>query len=585
MYDPDQILDIVDGVVELYRRNQRGREVDYRPLYSKEVGMAKDQMVHALGIYPQKLFNRKVPNETPAQAAYRRESYEPTTMPYWNKAVQAVQGRVWNQSNHHIEWHDNDEKAYFTSEYPKYGSLVNYFRSVRLPHKMYDANAVMCIFPKSLPVRETEEGIVIDDTQLIEPECTIYPCESVMSYKDNDHVLVLTDENSWVDFGNGKVQEGLVFRFIDRSAIYTIYQVGKKIDWQFEVALYYTHGLDKLPAERLKGVPKEKKGVGYYQSYFWPAVGDLNTALFDESTLNIAKIANVFSERWEVVENCQTCDGEGEVFRDGDKVTCDSCGGTGTNQRPHPLNAITIKLPDRLDDRPQAPTPPAGYLQKETDSVRFLREEIDKKKQDAFAHLNIDVSSSPNGQTATESKIDREELFSFLLTIASEEFEALAFAIYTIGEMRYGPDFDSESQIIIDPPKDFTIRSYKELTAEINEAREAKLPQIAFRKLLDEYNGSRFNMDSKMGVINDIVFEVDRLIGLTNDEVARQVMAGIATKQEAVIHTSIYTFIDQLLREDEEWLSKERRQQVADIQAKANAIQLSNPDTNILNQL
>jgi hypothetical protein len=43
-----------------------------------------------------------------------------------------------------------------------------------------------------------------------------------------------------------------------------------------------------------------------------------------------------------------------------------------------------------------------------------------------FANLNIDISNAPNGQTATESKIDREEAFSFLLQVSGELFGVAA---------------------------------------------------------------------------------------------------------------------------------------------------------------
>ena len=39
--------------------------------------------------------------------------------------------------------------------------------------------------------------------------------------------------------------------------------------------------------------------------------------------------------------------------------------------------------------------------------------------------MNIDVTNKVNGQTATETKIDREEFFSLLTKIASELFDLI----------------------------------------------------------------------------------------------------------------------------------------------------------------
>jgi hypothetical protein len=45
--------------------------------------------------------------------------------------------------------------------------------------------------------------------------------------------------------------------------------------------------------------------------------------------------------------------------------------------------------------------------------LSFLDKKVADLIEGAFANLNIDISNAPNGQTATESKIDREEAFSF----------------------------------------------------------------------------------------------------------------------------------------------------------------------------
>lgn len=587
----DDIIAMVDEVVDIMRHNERTNDenkIAYRPTYWKEYNMAEAQEVHALGKYPDHLFDRKVPNETEQQKEYRRLSFESTTMPIWNKAVQAVQGRVWNAANYSIQWPDEDQRDYFTVDYPDHGSLVQWFQKIRLPKKLYDANAVQVIMPKMLPLREDEDGNLInDDTQLIEPECIIYHSEDVL-HRDRQHIMLLTDERSVVMYNGKPKQSGLVFLIIDDTNYWKAVQVGKQIDYQFVVDVYYEHNLGYIPAQLLGGVPKEKHGTAYYQSYFWPAVGDLNTALYDESTLSLAKIANIYPERWEVVEECYVCQGNGYTYDDeGEQTDCDLCSGSGYRQRPHPLNALTVKLPDRLDDRPTPPMPPAGYLEKDMESPKFLRDEILRKKEDAFAHINLDVSTRPNGQTATEKKIDREELFSFLLTISSEEFKALDFTIDTIGRLRHGEQWNDD--IIIDPPKDFTIRSYKELTEEIAEARKSNLPLAAQRKLLNEYNSTRFNNDNLMAAETALIYAADRLAGLTNEETIKQYLAGAVSLAEVVLHTSIDSFIEQITEQDDLFYEKERQAQVEILRQKADEVaatlRTNTADADILTQL
>lgn len=552
--------------------------------YVKAVEMAEDTAVHAFGEMPDRLFELKRPNETSAQRAYRKSAMEAYTMPVWMRAVGAVQGRVWNDSNYSIEWTDPDHKKYFMEDYPEGGSIVQWFKTNRMPYKLHDPNAVMAIDLGKLPMKESEEGgetvMRVDDTKMLEPFAVIRPIKAVMSMSKT-HALLLLDEKSPVMYGNQNrpTMEGLVFEFYTDTELWRIVQVGRKLDWVFEYEFVYAHNLGVLPVWRLGGVPL--RGNKLYQSYFWPAVADLNTALDDEGNLNIAKIANIFPERWEVRSKCNASGCDGGKVLDPDRsipgeaavyMDCQTCNGTGN--KPHTLNAFTINLPERLDmdgNSVPIPTPPLGYVEKETETVKFLREEITRKKSEAFANLNIDVASRPNGQTATESKIDREELFSLLLQIAGEEFEALTWAIWAIGVLRYGPTF-ADNMPAIDDPTNFTIRSYQELTEEIAKAREQKLPAVALRKLLEEYMAVRFSQDYRLAKLTDLVFYTDRLVMLSDQDVMQMVSAGLASKTEAVIHFSIYTLIEQAIAADPDFILMEIKEQADVIRGLAAAI-------------
>ena len=153
---------------------------------------------------------------------------------------------------------------------------------------------------------------------------------------------------------------------------------------------------------------------------------------------------------------------------------------------------------------------------------------------------------------------------SLLLQIAGEEFEALTWAIWAIGVLRYGPDF-AEQMPTIDAPTNFTIRSYQELTEEVAKAREQKLPAIALRKLLEEYMAVRFSQDYRLAKLTDLVFYTDRLVMLSDQDVIQMVGAGLASKTEAVIHFSIYTLIEQAIADDEGFV-------LLDIKEQANVV-------------
>ena len=571
---------LVDSVVKQYKealvKKDGERKIPrYYKGYFQAVRMAEDTGVHSFGHFPDRIFDRKVPNETDVQRDYRKSAMEAYTMPVWSRAVGAVQGRIWNEANYDITYNDEEHKAYFTQDYPKWSSLTQWFKQVRLPYKLQDANAVMVVHPGKLPTRlNGEDELVVDDTQMLSPVAKIYAAWQVVSMSDT-HALIFTEENSTVTSGTRQVQEGIVFELYTETELWRIVQVGRKVDYTFDYELYYTHDLGVLPVWRLGGTPMQQY-EGIFQSYFFPAVADLNTALFDETTLNIAKLANIYPERWEVRSKCknQLCNGSGKIpdmsqavepGHERPRISCPDCGGSG--YRPHPLNIITVNLPDRLDiegGAQQPPTPPVGYLTKDTETVAFLRDEIKRKKEDSFLNLNLDVSNKPNGQTATESKIDREELFSMLLQITSEEFEALGWAVWAIGTLRWGEAFD-EVKPSIDAPTNFTIRSYAELTQEMADARENKLPAVAFRRLLEEYMATRFSQDYRMSRLTDLVFYADRLVMASDAEVVMMVAQRLATPTEAVLHYSIYTLIERAIQEKPDFIIDDVEAQAAKI--------------------
>jgi hypothetical protein len=212
--------------------------------------------------------------------------------------------------------------------------------------------------------------------------------------------------------------------------------------------------------------------------------------------------------------------------------------------------------------------PPAGYIAPDTATLEFRHNKYLKDVEQAFAFLNIDVSNSnvkPGEETATGKRIDREELFSFLLLISNELFDLLNETIGLIGSMRYGAFEGPE----ITKPVDFSIRSNEELLQEMVEAKTALVPDIIVQKQLKEYSLSRFNTSHEVTKFLDIVFKVDRLLTLTPQDVVLQRNIGSVMIWEVILHTSIYTFLEQALVDDPNFLQLELTVQKTILETKA----------------
>ncbi len=581
-FELDQIKGFLDAVLDVEDKTKKEDIPEYSAIYKEAVKRYNDVRPHAeRGHFPEKLFKESAPNESQEEFKYRKSIFKNITVPYWKRARSTV-NRIWNRANFSINWKEesstvtqnNPPKKYFEEKFPGYNSLISYFEQVVTDAKLKDPNAVITFKPRNIMFDRKKGQFVVDESDVREPIPVIYYSPNVILYKPNKLAFVELHENTTLE--NGK--KGRIFEVYDDTNIWKIYQVGKKHENRFKIFKYYKHGLGYLPVNKLRGEPQQIDSDSIYASYFEPALPNLDLALRDSSTLQMVKYNIAYPQRWEFVDPCDECRGTGwiqDVDSDEEYQICQSCNGTGNIDKHSPMKTIEIQAGDRLDEGDEGVSiPPVGFASPDSEILDFLRDEIREQIEKGFAFLNIDVSSSNvkgSEDTALGKKIDREELFEFLRIISNEAFDLLRFSIKTIGYMRYSKDIFEEEIPSVNEPVDFGIRSLEEITQEMNEAREKKLPMIAMRKLLKEYVQTRFNMDAEAKKIVDLIMMTDRLFMLTNKEIAVKLNTGTVAKWEDILHTSIQTFIDEAIEEDSDFLDKEITEQKEILMKKARA--------------
>lgn len=586
---PEEITRIVKEKAKLFEkqyaeeRRHKHWLPEFTPIYRESVEMYERIRVHSQAdVFPEKLFAEKAPNQVPTEWDYQKRVFKAIgsiTHPYWDKALGVV-NRIWNEKNYSIKLPEIESPVlepfpvdeYFNSEYPEYGSIEAYFKSVVTRKKIEDPNAWLAI--DVLPVES--------DTELPRPYATIWGSKCILGYKEDSWLLVKTYEKSKVKFGNQWVEEGIVMRMYDTTGIYRIEQVGSKLDWKFsEPILLFAWDMPKTPAWRLKGKPVEEHGYLIYQSYFYAAVPALNTAIIDFSTAQLSKIINVFPERWEYVDDCDAegCQGTGKIYDDDHEnwKACPNCLGTGRRNKSSVTNVVQVPYPkgDRpLDtDAAKMTIPPFGYVNKAeaTEQIRLLIDEQDTNISRAFAMINMEVSNSnvKGTETALGKSIDREELFSFILQISNESFDLLERVDNAIGTIRYGRD--AWKPVEIGYPQNFAIRSDLDLTMEIGEARKAGVPSVVIQQLTEDYTQKRFNNQAVVERESDLIFNVDRMWQFSSIEITQKVIGGICAKWEAILHDSIGQFINELEIEQPNFWEMDYAQQKTLLIEKAKA--------------
>lgn len=582
---PEQVNAIFQSKIKLLQDKSKTAEIkgakdkkkrpDYNPIYNQCCDLYERMRVHTeLDYVPEKLLKTKAPYEDEAQFQWRKDNIQPVTMPFFMRAMSTI-NRIFNKSNYSIKYTNEDQGKYFCDDLPIFGSIDDYAEQIIVPNKIIDPNGVVVIKPFLLPLKEEinvdESGnqvidYIFDDSEEIQPIPVIYPCENIIDYVDGQYLLVLTEEKSDVQFGNKIVNEGLVYEFYDTDIIYKIKQIGKKVDYAFSAPeIYYQHNIGSLPVQKLKGIPKTKGTAVLYLSYFIYAIPNLDLAYYGMSNLDMSITSHIFPQKWEYVDRCdnaQCRNGFIDGFVDDKPIKniCPDCNGTGNRIKTGPMNIKTIHKPDPLGgtDQIQLPNPALGFVDPPTGSLEFTYKLNRERIDDAFAHLNIDVSGTNvkggNNDTAKGKEIDREELFSFLLRISNEVFSLVDFIIDNVGKMRY---LDKWEGATVSPPVNFAMVSAQDLIKELTMAKGANIPDILLRELLNDFEDKRFPQSNILHRMSDIVEYCDRLILYDTLQIATKLASNTVAKWEAILHDSIYTFILQEINLNPKFLDED----------------------------
>jgi len=591
MLQEQQVKDIIRRISNNFKASSNNKKKEHEvwgEAYEHAYSFAEQIEVHSeIGEFPEHLMRAKAPNETSEELDYRKACFESITVPYWHRAENSL-NRIWAQQNHKIDWIEESIKTYFTTDYPIYGSLLHYFQSVVTKQKIRDPNAVLCV-DFDLPVKQTANGEIVPDQSVeLKPYATIYEAERVLQYEDGQYALLLSEEKSVIQHGNDKSADGIVCYMYDDTNIYRIVQKGKKIDWLFDVSIYYVHDLGYMPAWKLKGIPYRIYADNpVYQSYFVAAVPHLNKAVKLDSTLDASINKIAYPTRAYYEQDCPAsgCMNGVVYSTDNTPSKCSSCNGTG-HMKFSPMRDLVHKVPTTTD-AVDLPFPGLAYVSPDSSILEFNESKIDSDIIKAFTFINIDMSSAVNAngteETATQIRIDREEFYSFLLTFSNEIYQLLYDFAYAAATIRNN---GTEVDIIVNAPKTFDLITAAELTTELS---NSDLPEIAKRILTTEYLAQRFSQQSEIAKRKEIIDMVDPYAYKSTQDILALKGAGVIMPWQILLHEEISSYIDEIIDEDEEFIGKPLKEIKATLVAKAKereaeikAASASKDATNIL---
>ena len=304
-----------------------------------------------------------------------------------------------------------------------------------------------------------------------------------------------------------------------------------------------------------------------YESYFAPALPHLNEAIIVHSTNKSVRNKVSYPIRAYYEQKCNSCNGYKTVDDGkGGMKSCSTCSGTGQLKFSWGRDYVH-ELPTTTNNTgvDQVPFPGIGYVSPDGTIITQNEEVIDKWIENAFTFVNIDVSVSKlkgvnSNPTATSSKIDREELFVFMLQISNELFHLLDKFVAACYKVRYNTD----SPVVIDPPTSFELTATAELSTELSEAKKWNMPDIALGELTVNYMAQRFSQKDNIATITKVAQYCDGLFTKDTPDIQILLTSGVVQKWQAVLHTFCYTYIEEELLKDPKFLEKDL-QEIKDI--------------------
>lgn len=573
-------------------------DIGIHDLYAESVEMQTHISYHAVkGVFPEKLFKFRSPNETEKESKYIKDNYKQLTLPVFIDYLSTIT-RPFGDGNWSIEYKEDNAdvktadktfQKYVESELPIYGSLENFVKFILPTIKSIDANGFLTVRPYNIKYIETEEGSVVDSSELYNPTIYYFDSKSVVDYEINEYYIFLSKEKSIVTHGNKQVKEGNIFELYTKDAVYFIKQIGIKNDFKFDIELYYKHDLNDCQVHQLKGIPNLKGDKLLWQSPFLYAVDLLDLVATNGNWLQAMINSSVFPVKVMFGSPCEFRDSYGNVCQEGIITvegvpkTCSQCNGIGLKSRISPLGTLLLNPTTKFQvGEEKSNQDPLKYISPEVHTLEFIDKKVysDETKARGILHLRTKNSSTvTDGEkkvTATEVFDDAKGMTAFVKPISDQIFEIYEWLCKIIGTQRYGESFDAPA---LSYPKTFDFKNPEDYLQDVANATANNLPPSFIQTILLQYINSFYGDNVKATNIFKLVVFADRLFGISQDEINMQLARGTVAKWESILHTSVMSFINDSIEKNPKFIENKIELQVKELQdmAKEKADEIASP--------
>jgi hypothetical protein len=546
--------------------------------HDRSLGVCRAFMPHSDGVYPQELIECRRPNEPDEVKCYREKIWVPKTKPTFWRIISSL-SKIRRSPDWSIKYKEDlaskfprirkgeTLEDYTEKNFPYFTSVTNWLFSVCLKPYLTDPNGVIMVMPLTTEV---------DPTEFLKPYPEIFACCDVIEYVEGDHAILRDPQGCWYTVRSGRKDhsyKGESYYVVDSERIQKYDQTDNR--GNYGLVLDYPHGLGRVPFFKLGGIIREAQGDNFlYESRIAGILPELDEAIREYSDLQAAKVLHVYPEKWQYTSNeCTTCKGTGRrmnpSFTEGGtapaQLDCDTCKGQGyVASGPY---SVQLLKPAGMG-LPNPPTPPAGYVEKDSEIIKLMEDSVRQHIYDALAAINFqELASVALSQSGVAKAVDRDEQNNTVHAIA-EDLVKIMDSIYSlIADYRYKDLYSMEEIKEMLPsiavPDKYDLFSIKNLQEDLKQAKDSKLNPVIQNAMEVDYAGKLFNNDTSVRDMVSLVIKLDPLPNISEDDKMSRLSNKGILPQSYIISSNINEFIQRAIDEDPDFASKPLKDQKA----------------------
>lgn len=543
--------------------------------YKEAVELYQGLECHFEGEAPKKLIKDRRPAESENVWRYRETIYQSMTKPILSRVYNSLQ-KIRKSPDWVVKFSSDvppsiaDQERpeqYLNVNQPMYGSITNWAFNYLLRPYLMDANGFVAVQPFQMIVPETNE--------YVKPVPVIYDADDIMDTVYGQYLIAKSNEKVQVKLRNGS-REGSVYYVYTTTVIQRWVEDASKSG--FALDREYVHNLGYVPVHQTYGVVIDSNMNGILaESRLQPMVPNLNEMAREYSDLQAEVVQHIHSTPWYYAAvDCTSCKGSGQVaIENSAPIPCTSCNGSGKKKIQFNSYEAIVLPPPQPGDTAGLPTPPAGYIQKDTTIAELQDKRCDAHGFKALASMNMQfLDSSPLNQSGLAKEVDRDELQNTVHSIAEDIVRLCDFVAQTTIDMRYGvvvADREARKKLypVIPVPEKYDLLTTNVQVDALQKLTTAGVDKGIIKAAQIDLVNKMFNASAETKNRIVLEMELDPLNGFKADEITTAQTFGAVSDVDAVIHFKIGSFIDRAMQEHSDFMSKSRTDQMQIITAYA----------------